>query len=45
MSGAYFKILKTGFVQVGDQFEIIKLNSKNKTISQVYKEKRIENGM
>jgi len=42
MSGVYFKVLQTGFVKVGDEFEQLKSYLENPTIAEVYGEKRIE---
>ncbi|TDQ22001.1 MOSC domain-containing protein [Tenacibaculum caenipelagi] len=38
--GVYFKILQTGFVNVGDELKIIKSCRHNPTISEVYQSKR-----
>lgn len=38
--GVYFKILKTGTVEVGDILQPIKLEPKNKTIAQVFEENK-----
>ena len=40
MSGTYFKVLKTGYVKAGDEFEQIKNCTENKTIAEVYEIKR-----
>jgi len=45
MCGVYFKVIKTGFVQEGDVFEQIKSYPENKTIAEVYTEKRYAKGM
>jgi MOSC domain-containing protein YiiM len=42
MCGVYFKILKTGNVKIGDVFTKIVACPHNKTIAEVYKNKRIE---
>lgn len=39
MSGIYFKVLQTGHVQAGDEFEQIKSCPDNPTIAEVYREK------
>ena len=40
MCGVYFKIIQTGKVHVNDLFELLKTNSKNPTIADVYNEKK-----
>ena len=40
MCGVYFKILQTGYVKTGDEMKLLKSCSENKTIAEVYKEKR-----
>jgi MOSC domain-containing protein YiiM len=40
MSGVYFKILQTGNVQAGDEFELLEKHSENPTIAQVYETKK-----
>ena len=42
MSGVYFKVLQTGFVKVGDEFEQLKSCLENPTIAEVYEMKRVE---
>jgi MOSC domain-containing protein YiiM len=43
--GVYFKVLQTGYVKAGDEFERIKSCPENKTIAEVYQSKREEKGM
>ena len=43
--GIYFKILETGKVKSGDEFEQIKSCPENLTIAEVYRQKRIKKGM
>ena len=43
--GVYFKVLQTGYVKAGDTLEQIKSCPDNKTIAEVYEEKRIAKGM
>ena len=45
LPGVYFKVLKTGFVKVGDKFEQLKSCKENPTITEVYQQKRAENGI
>ncbi len=45
MSGVYFKILQTGTVKTGDEFELIKKYPENPTIADVYEAKRLRKGM
>jgi MOSC domain-containing protein YiiM len=45
MCGVYFKILQTGTVQTGDEFELIKKCSENPTIADLYEAKRLRKGM
>lgn len=45
MCGVYFKILQTGTVQTGDEFELIKKCPENPTIADLYEAKRIRKGM
>jgi len=40
MSGVYFKILQTGHVQAGDEFELIKKCPENPTIAEVFKRRK-----
>lgn len=40
LPGVYFKILQTGFVKAGDEFEQVKSCPQNPTIEEVYKSKR-----
>ncbi len=42
-SGIYFKVLQTGFVKTGDEFEKIKSCPENLTIAQDYKRRQLEN--
>jgi len=39
-SGIYFKVLKTGFVKVGDELELIKKQKNTPTIAEVYESKK-----
>jgi len=39
-SGIYFKVLKTGFVKVGDELELIQKQKNTPTIAEVYESKR-----
>jgi len=39
-SGIYFKVLKTGFVKVGDELELIKKQKNTLTIAEVYETKK-----
>ncbi|MCF2874482.1 MULTISPECIES: MOSC domain-containing protein [unclassified Tenacibaculum] len=43
--GIYFKILETGKVKSGDEFEQIKSCPENPTIAEVYQQKRVTKGM
>ena len=45
MCGVYFKVIKTGFVKVGDVFEQIKSCPENPTIADLYVAKRVAKGM
>jgi len=45
MSGVYFKILQTGSVKTGDEFELIKKCSENPTIADIYTAKRVSKGI
>lgn len=45
MCGVYFKVLQVGFVKAGDELKQIKSCPENKTIAEVYTEKRIAKGM
>lgn len=45
MCGVYFKVVQTGFVKKGDEFEQIKNCSENPTIADLYINKRIEKGI
>ena len=40
MSGVYFKVIQTGFVQAGDEFELLKKCPENPTIAEVYETKK-----
>lgn len=42
MSGVYFKVLQTGFVKTGDEFQQLKSCTKNPTIADIYIEKRTQ---
>lgn len=42
-SGIYFKVVQTGFVQVGDELKKIKSCPENLTIAQDYKRRQLEN--
>ena len=44
-SGIYFKVLQTGFVKAGDEFEQIKSCPENLTIAELYIEKRKSKGI
>ncbi len=44
-SGVYFKLLQTGYVKSGDQFEQIKSCPENPTIAEIYVGKRIKKGI
>ena len=39
-SGIYFKVLKTGFVKVGDELELIQKQKNTPTIAEVYESKK-----
>lgn len=45
MCGVYFKVLQTGFVKAGDEFEQIKSCPDNPTIAELYIEKRKSKGI
>lgn len=45
MSGVYFKILQTGTVKAGDEFELIKKCPENPTMADLYEAKRTAKGM
>jgi len=45
MCGVYFKVLQTGTVQTGDEFECIKKCPQNPTIAELYEAKRLRKGM
>ena len=45
MSGVYFKILQTGNVKAGDEFELLKKCPENPTIAEIYRTKRISKGI
>ena len=45
MSGVYFKILQTGTVKAGDEFELIKKYPENPTMADLYEAKRAKKGM
>ena len=45
MCGVYFKVLQTGFVKVGDEFEQIKSFPKNKTIADLLIKRKKEKGI
>ncbi len=45
MCGVYFKVLQIGFVKAGDELKQIKSCPENKTIAEVYTEKRIAKGV
>jgi MOSC domain-containing protein YiiM len=40
MSGVYFKILQTGNVQAGDEFQLLEKHPENPTIAEVYETKK-----
>lgn len=40
MSGVYFKVLQTGIVKAGDEFELLKKCPENPTIAEIYEAKR-----
>ena len=44
MCGVYFKVVQTGFVNAGDEFEQIKSCPENPTIAELYVAKRLEKG-
>ena len=43
--GVYFKVLQTGFVKAGDEFEQVKSCPENTTIADLYVAKRVEKGV
>jgi MOSC domain-containing protein YiiM len=45
MCGVYFKVIQTGFVKAGDEFEQIKSCPENPTIAELYIEKRKSKGI
>jgi MOSC domain-containing protein YiiM len=45
MCGVYFKVVQTGFVRAGDEFEQIKSCPDNPTIAELYIEKRKSKGI
>jgi MOSC domain-containing protein YiiM len=45
MCGVYFKVVQTGFVKAGDEFEQIKSCPNNPTIADLYIKKRVEKGI
>jgi MOSC domain-containing protein YiiM len=45
MCGVYFKVVQTGFVNAGDEFEQIKSCPENPTIAELYVAKRLEKGV
>ena len=45
MCGVYFKVVQTGFVKVGDEFEQIKSCPNTPTIADLYIKKRVEKGI
>lgn len=45
MCGVYFKVIQTGFVKAGDEFEQIKSCPENPTIAELYIEKRKSKGL
>ncbi|QTE24347.1 MOSC domain-containing protein [Polaribacter cellanae] len=45
MCGVYFKVLQTGFVKAGDEFQQIKSCPENPTIADLYVAKRTEKGV
>jgi len=45
MCGVYFKVIQTGFVKEGDVLHQIRSCPENKTIAEVYTEKRLAKGM
>ena len=45
MCGVYFKVIKTGYVKAGDEFEQIKSCPENPTIAELYIAKRIAKGI
>jgi MOSC domain-containing protein YiiM len=45
MCGVYFKVVQTGFVKAGDEFEQIKSCPDNPTIAELYIEKRKSKGI
>lgn len=45
MCGVYFKVLQTGIVKAGDEFELIKKHPENPTIAELYEAKRLRKGM
>ena len=44
-SGIYFRVLKTGWVAVGDEMIRLNKNSVNPTIAEVYSAKRVQKGL
>lgn len=45
MCGVYFKVVQTGNVKVGDEFELMKKCLENPTIANLYEAKRVRKGM
>ncbi|QNM84851.1 MOSC domain-containing protein [Polaribacter pectinis] len=45
MCGVYFKVIQTGFVKVGDEFQQIKSCPENPTIADLYVAQRAEKGV
>ena len=39
--GVYFKVIQTGFVKVGDEFQLLQSNKQNPTIADLYKKEKL----
>jgi MOSC domain-containing protein YiiM len=43
--GVYFKVIQTGFVKVGDEFQLLQTNLQNPTIADLYLKEKLVKGM
>lgn len=43
--GVYFKVVQTGFVKTGDEFQLLQSNKKNPTIADLYQKEKLVKGL